>query len=276
MITSKSIGYTGRLANQIMQHAVLIAIATKKGYEVKLPAKNEAVKPDGCFNCTNGTWMPYSLDLYNCFDLSAKKCSDKELEEVKNQYGEKGFGFDPGVFNVEDWTSVDGYFQSWKYFKDARNEILKEFAFKPHIEKEANDVIAKINDREIVSVHIRRGDYVASPTFAPVGAEYISNALSRFDDKDYNFLIVSDDIPWCKSVFEGDENVFFSEGHSHYVDLCILCKCQHSIIANSSFSWWGAWANQNPNKKVIAPKEWFKPDKQLDSKEMYCDNWIVL
>lgn len=276
MITNKSIGYTGRLCNQIFQHAVLISVGLKKGYKVKLPINNETVKPDGCFDLTNQKWLSYKLDLYNCFDLATEKCSDQKVAELKYKYNESGFKFDQNVFDVEDSTSIEGYYQSSKYFDGVREDILKEFRFKPAIEKEANDVINQINDKEIVSIHVRRQDYIASPTLELVGLEYIGKALEKFQDKDCNFLIVSDDIKWCKEVIQSDNNVFFSEGHHYYVDLCLLTKCQHSIIGNSTFAWWGAWANSNPNKKVIAPSKWFKPHTGIDASDLYCNGWIVI
>lgn len=274
MITNKSIGYTGRLANQILQHAVLIAIGVKNGYTVKLPSKNEILKFDGCYDFANQKWIPYKLDLYNCFDLSSPKCSDKEISELKYTYNESSFSFDQNVFNIKDSTSVEGYFQSYKYLTNARNEILKEFKFKSHIEKEANDVINQINDKEIVAIHVRRGDIVNNPTLPLIGFDYIGKSLEYFTDKDYNFLVISDDINWCKDSFQKDDNVFFSEGHSNYVDLCIMSKCNHNIISNSSFSWWAAWSNTNKNKRITIPSTWFKPEIKYDTKDLYCEDWI--
>jgi hypothetical protein len=276
MITNKAIGYTGRLANQIIQHATLVSVGIKNGYVVKLPAKNETIKQDGCYDFANNRWVAYKLDLYNCFDLGSKKCSDEELNEIKYVYNEHEWTFNPNIFNVKDSTSIEGYFQSEKYFIDVREEILKEFKFKSHIIKEADDVINQISNKEIVSIHVRRGDNVTNPTFPLIGLEYIGKALEYFTNKDYNFLIVSDDINWCKDAFQKEDNVFFSEGHSNYVDLCIMSKCHHNIISNSSFSWWAAWSNINKDKKVIAPSTWFKPHIQHNQTDMYCKGWIVI
>ena len=276
MITNKSIGYSGRLANQMFQYATLISIGFKKGLTVKLPLRNELVKFDGCLNLNNMKWIPYKLDLYNCFNLNSEKCTDEELSQLKYQYNESTFTFNPSVFDIQDFTSIGGYYQSPKYFEDTKKEVLQELKFKLEIEKEAEEFINRISNKEIVSVHVRRTDYVSSPTLNLLGSDYFKKALRYFIDNDYNFLIVSDDIPWCKEVLQSGDNVFFSEGHSPYVDLCMLSKCQHSIIANSSFSWWGAWMNSNPNKKVIAPHEWFRPQTNIDCKDLYCKNWIVI
>jgi hypothetical protein len=276
MITNKSIGYNGQLCNQIIQHAALICLGAKKGYTVKLPAKNETVKPDGAFDYTSNTWVPYKLDLYNCFDLKSEKCSDKEMDELKYNYNQVFFGFEPKFFEIEDFTNVGGYFQSEKYFADAKKEILKEFTFKPYIEKKSKDIINQINNREIVSIHIRRGTYMINPTSPVLDLKYFSKALEYFTDKDYNFLILSDDINWCKDTFKKENNVFFSENNSNYVDLCVMSKCDHNIISNSTFSWWAAWSNMNPNKKVIAPSVWFQPNVTNYTKDIYCKDWIVI
>ena len=90
-----------------------------------------------------------------------------------------------------------------------------------------------------------------------------------------NFIIFSDDIKWCKNNFIGDKFTFI-EGEKDYIDLWLMSLCNHNIIANSSFSWWGAWLNQNPNKKVIAPINWFGPEKKLNPKDIYCKNWIKI
>src|ERR1035437_3844966 len=185
MITNKSIGYAGQLANQMFQHAALVAIGLKKGYTVKLPASNETVRPEGCYDLHNNRWIPYKLDLYNCFDLKTEKVSNEELKEVVNTYSQPSFSFDPNVFNVEDSTSIEGYFQSYKYFDDVRESILKEFKFKSHIENEADDVIKQLgNIREIVSIHIRRQDSLYSSS-GFVGMDYIGKSLEHFTNNDY-------------------------------------------------------------------------------------------
>ena len=100
------------------------------------------------------------------------------------------------------------------------------------------------------------------------------SALEHFSDKEYKFLVFSDDIEWCKQVFDDDFN--FIEGEEDYVDLLLMARCKHNIIANSSFSWWGAWLNRNNNKRVIAPKKWFGSVANLDSKDLLPKGWITL
>lgn len=265
MITHKSIGYSGRLGNQMFQYAVLKAVSLKNGYECVLP-NHLKVKPDGLFDFTNNKWVEYKLDLLEGFNLNCK------IENIhpKNEYIEKEFNFDPNVFNVNDNTSIDGYYQSYKYFKNYEDVIKNEFQFKPEIFQKCKSKI--VNYPNSVAIHIRRGDYVKHPNFWVVTPEYLEKALQFFDDEEYTFLIFSDDIEWCKEIFP--EEVIFIQNNSQFEDLCLMSLCKHNIISNSTFSWWGAWLNSNPYKKVIAPKNWFIPAKPLT--DLYPENWIVI
>jgi hypothetical protein len=91
----------------------------------------------------------------------------------------------------------------------------------------------------------------------------------------YCFMIFSDDIPYCKNIFGDQENVVYIDGNSQEVDLCMMSLCHHNIIANSSFSWWGAWLNSNKYKKVVAPKRWFGPAYSHNTKDLYPQSWTV-
>jgi len=131
-------------------------------------------------------------------------------------------------------------------------------------------------DGETVSLHIRRGDYLRTQDHHPVcSLDYYMDALSKFRDKEYKFIVFSDDVDWCRNNF--NEDFIFTEGNTDYEDMWLMSLCDHNIIANSSFSWWGAWLNDNPNKRVIAPKKWFGPSYsnwKLD--DLFCNDWEVL
>jgi hypothetical protein len=265
MITHKSIGYSGRLGNQMFQYAALKAIALKNKYDYALP-NHLKIKSDGLFDLTNQKWIEYKLDLFDGFELKCNIIDELPL----NEYVEKSFTFDFDVFNINDNTSIEGYYQSYKYFEEYKNEIKKDFTFKSEVYSKCFDIISQYNNS--VSVHIRRGDYVNHPNYLVVTPEYIQSALNQFNDKEYTFLIFSDDIEWCKQVFP--DEVIFIEGNNQYEDLCLMSLCDHNIIANSTFSWWGAFLNQNPNKKVIAPKNWYTESKPLY--DLYPSKWIQI
>lgn len=264
MITHKSIGYSGRLGNQMFQYATLKALSLKIGYECYLP-NNTVIKKDGCFDLTNNKWIEYKLDLLDCFDL---KCSVSNKTQP-NIYQEKNFTFESEIFGIKDNTAIEGYFQSYKYFDEYSSEILNDFTFKSFILDKCKDKILKYPNP--VSIHIRRGDYVNHPDYWIVTPEYIQESLNYFNDDEYTFLIFSDDIEWCKQIFS--EEVVFVEGNQ-FEDLCLMSLCKHNIICNSTFSWWGAYLNNNPNKKIIAPNKWF--NKPLDTKDLIPNNWITI
>ena len=126
MITHKSIGYSGRLGNQMFQYAALKALSLKTGYEMFLPNHID-IKHDGCFDMTNNKWIEYKLDLLDCFDLSYPILDNT----LPNQYQEQSFKFE--LFTISDDTSIDGYFQSYKYFEDFKQDILNDFKFRDEI-----------------------------------------------------------------------------------------------------------------------------------------------
>tara|TARA_R110000824_G_scaffold197409_16_gene380889 strand:- start:1123 stop:1911 length:789 start_codon:yes stop_codon:yes gene_type:complete len=170
-----------------------------------------------------------------------------------------------------------GYFQSEKYFKHNRENILELFAPIPQIDtllnKKYKDIIYKEN---VVSVHVRRGDYSKfSDYHANIGPDYYSQAMQQFPS-DSTFVFFSDDIEWCKQTFKG-ERLIFIEKQDDVLDLYLMSKITNNIIANSSFSWWGAWLNSAENKKVIAPKIWFGPkNKHLNRKDITPEEWLTI
>lgn len=189
---------------------------------------------------------------------------------LQYQYDEPEFTYNK--LPNEDNILFNGYFQSEKYLD--RDKILDLYS----IDRDSADYI-QLKYKNIlsdsVSIHIRRGDYLDKQDKHPVqDMNYYNLAMSYFNNCK-NFIIFSDDIEWCKNNFIGDQFVFI-EGERDYIDLWLMSLCNHNIIANSSFSWWGAWLNQNKNKKVIAPSNWFGPKKQLNAKDLYCKDWIII
>jgi len=272
MITNLEIGYTGRLGNQIFQYAACYALAKKINSLFVIPKQNiDNIKQDGCYDFSNNQWIPYNFRMYDIFNLTAPIIDTFQTDYI---YQEPYFHYTE-LTNIKDNTSIQGYFQSEKYFIDYKEDILKEFSFKSEILDKALNIIKDFKNNEIVAVHIRRGDNIINPTFPLISFDYIQTALNLFSDKEYNFLIISDDISYCKKIFSETENIRFSEGNSDFIDLCLMSLADHNIISNSSFSWWGAYLNQNPDKKVIAPSNWFK-DKTINLGDLFPPNWVIL
>jgi len=173
----------------------------------------------------------------------------------------------------------DGYWQSEKYFENHKDTIYS-------LLKPVGDIKDRLllkygnNLTNSVSIHVRRSDYLNSNGFHPVlGPDYYKKALEIVGDVD-NILIFSDDISWCKETFRFDQQLFV-EGNTNLEDLWLMSMCNHNIIANSSFSWWGSWLNKKENKIVVAPNKWFgdfSPEwcKEANPRLIYLDNWILV
>jgi len=279
MITIKSLGYAGRLGNQMFQYATLFSISKKTGFDAIIPNQNLIIKPEGTYDVANKKWIAYRFILNECFNLSIPFGDD--LSKFDKFYKEPHFHFDENIFKISDNTLIEGYFQSYKYFDDVKNEIKKEFLFKENIfnysYKKMNSLFDCENrTNEIVAIHVRRGDYVGLPGFIKLDTNYYQNAINKFDDKKYIFFIFSDDIEWCKNVFGEDESIYYSEGETEFVDICMMSLCDHFIIANSTFSWWAAYLGQNANKKVIAPLQWFHPSVGNNISDLFPIGWELI
>lgn len=279
-----TLGNNGRLGNQLFQYAALKSLSVQK---------------------TIPMFIPHGEHRLRNFRIRTIEVPIKELEisnKQMNQYVEKFFHYDSSLFDCDVGTNIHGYFQSEKYFEDIEYIIRREFklsdAFK---EKYVQDYIKNIREKypskQIVSLHIRRGDNVPSSgevnindkvlgslrpdkqNFHPLlSDEYINTSRKMFDN--CVFLVFSDsdkDIQWCKDNIEGD-NLVFSEKHDDITDFALMSLCDHNIIANSSYSWWAAWLNENPDKVVVAPKSrWFGSalaHHNLD--DLFPKKWVLL
>lgn len=171
---------------------------------------------------------------------------------------------------------LDGYFQSEKYFENYRNEILDIFDFK-YIKNKAPLSEFDFGNKRYTSIHVRKGDYIRFETFYHfLTNEYYDVAIEMLKDKTDEFLVFSDDIDACKEMFNGLDNVRFIENEKDYVELYLMTLCDNNIIANSTFSWWGAWLNKNENKIVIGPSKWFGPSISEYSGDIIPEKWIKI
>jgi len=191
-------------------------------------------------------------------------------------YTEKQFHYDQEyVKNCPDNINLHGYFQSEKYFKHIEDSIREDFIFKDYI---LEPCVSSFDFDEVIALHVRRTDYVSnSENHPPCDLAYYEKALEHFD-VDVPVIIFSDDIEWCKSqpLFESDRFMISDSGDTS-VDLCLMSMCHYHIIANSSFSRWGAWLAKS--KKVIAPVRWFGTDGNTaknNTQDLYLPGWIKL
>jgi hypothetical protein len=262
MITFNRLGTYGLFGNQLFQYATLYSIAKTKNYEFGVPYAN------------TGETQFKNFFLPNCFsNLTAK---DSSSYFAKFKAIEKNFCYNPGIFGILDDTDICGYFQSEKYFEKYREELLKEFEFNESILKEATN-IRGLTKNSAVSIHIRLGDYVHQQHNHPVCTlDYYKEAISNIPD-DCLIFIFSDDIEQASNYFKFLNRPFcIPDTDDKYVDMCLMSLCDYHIIANSSFSWWGAWLSNS--KKVIAPSKWFgeNPNMPKNWSDIYCNNWKII
>jgi len=212
------------------------------------------------------------------------------LQKVKSLFGkpyqiikERGFPFDPAILECSDQAYLDGFWQSEQYFNSVAPIIREDLTLKTPIVGElkaiAEQIQATLNS---VSLHVRRGDYVSNPVTTAFhgvcGVDWYLQAASMMEERLNNptFFVFSDDYEWAKENLRFQSNAVFikpSPDGQECNDLHVMSLCQNNIIANSSFSWWGAWLNTNPNKIVIAPKTWFVGGPQ-DTKDLIPSSWI--
>jgi len=277
MISFKKIGAFGRLGNQMFQFASTVGIANATGKDYAFPKENTEVPSVEDFK--DGVTRQVYFDLPKYFPRVKHTLAPVKEINTSYQAKEPHFHFCPELLSIPDHTDLLGYYQTEKYFEHCSSLIRSYFQFDPIIETEAkNKFPAFPMDIEYVSIHVRRGDYVGLQQFHPVmSVSYYFDALTEFMEGNYCFLIFSDDIPRSKDLFVEQDNIVYIEGNDPAVDMCMMSMCEHNIIANSSFSWWPAWLNKNPNKKVVAPKNWFGPAYEgvHNTKDLYPKSWIV-
>lgn len=255
MITTKLMGGLG---NYLFQIAVTYSLAIDN-HDIAMFDFNKSVQVHKNIN-------QYSANIFSRVLIGEP--------DIKSRYFEPNFSFDK--LEYMNNTQYNGYFQSEKYFKHNRSEILKLFTATDEIDEYITKKYGELLNNKTCSIHVRRGDYLTLSDYHPVcDITYYNEAMNIISDNCEIFLVFSDDIKWCKENFIGDNFIFITD-ETDIIDLYLMSRCNHNIIANSSFSWWGAWLNTNKNNIVVAPKQWFGISKPLDTSNIYCENWIKL
>jgi len=253
----------GGLGNNLFQ----IACA----YSYSLKNNKELVLVNEKFGTTHN-----SLDSYkNNFLRNVDFVSNLNISGF-NSYNEPEFKYNE-IPDIENNVLIQGYYQSEKYFKEYSNEVRKLFLCPQEYIDEIKNKYKNLLLKNICSIHVRRGDYLNSPDHHPQqDMNYYMKAIKKMP-KDSVFLIFSDDINWCKNNFPDlPEKFIFIQGDSDYEDLLLMSLCKNNIICNSTFSWWGAWLNENSEKIIIAPEKWFGNAYNVDMSDIYCENWIKI
>jgi hypothetical protein len=243
-ITFRSLGSQGRLGNQCYQASVAISLALRNNDDYLLPHCN----------------------IENALSIPSNKFVPRTQLQSKPLYEEPHFHYKKIPYKKN--LNLSGYFQAQDYFIDSRKTLCK--LLRPRIVPNPM--------KDTASLHVRRGDYLQSHLsgcFHNLKMDYYKAAMSIVGAKKY--LVFSDDTVWCKKHFVGPKFTVI-EHNSPMVDLGMQMACEHNIIANSSFSWWAAWLNPNPDKKVIAPIKWFGPKliPTHNTKDLIPGGWIKI
>lgn len=256
MITAK---LQGGLGNYMFQIAAAESLGVKHNDSVVFSETD-------CTSC-HANVSKYKFDIFRNVNIS-----HQPLMLIKYDYDEPKFSYDELPYRKD--MRLVGYFQSEKYFNE--DKIRDLFRAPKQISDFIDENYNWILVNPTCSIHVRRGDYLNLPNHHPTcSMDYYKKAMEIMPEGT-KYLVFSDDIQWCKENFIGEEFEFV-EGLKDVVDLYLMSSCDNNIIANSTFSWWGAWLNNNEDKIVVAPKLWFGPAKNnFDTKDIIPDKWIRL
>jgi hypothetical protein len=284
----------GGIGNQLFQYALGRHLSLKNKTDLRLDIHG----------FKSYKWHNYSLHLFsidevffphsikNLIYLHFHAWRDRNISnKIKFRITEETLQpFDPAILNAAGDIYLDGYWQSEKYFKDIRHILLKDLNITRDFNSLNKKISGSINSCNSVSVHIRRGNYVANPRVNEIHGTCTPEYYDKSADyilqnvKDPHFFIFSDEIEWAKTNFKISAPHTFVDNNKGYDgenyqdeknvdDLRLMSLCKHNIIANSSFSWWGAWLNENPGKIVIAPGKWFN-DPKMNTVDLIPENWV--
>lgn len=278
----KIIKIIGGLGNQMFQYALAVVLQKKW--------KDEEIKLD--LHGFNGYHKHQGYQLDEIFGHRFKAASLKEVAQLSWPYPHYQLWrvgsrllpkrktmvcesvdcrFQSDLLNLEGSLYYDGYWQDERYFKAFRTEIIETFKFTPLVGDSNRKVENMLKEGRFASLHVRRGDYLKEPLFQNTcDIAYYQRAISRLNQMadPYCYLIFSNDIAWCKTHIEPlcdgrrTHYVDWNHGKESYRDMQLMTFCKHHIIANSSFSWWGAWLSTANDGITIAPHQWYANDRK--------------
>lgn len=282
----------GGLGNQLFQYALGRALADRRASTLKLDISGYGA----------GGGHAYALRHFNILESLATRDEIRRLRGAwfpvrlprrvhkanpfrkRSHVLEKAFAFDAGVLESPDDVYLDGYWQSEKYFKPVEAILRREFTVRHPLEAHNREMADRIAACNAVSLHVRRGDFVSNPKSLRVhgvcGLDYYHSAVRRVAEASAapHFFVFSDDPDWTARNLRIELPITFVSGNAAdrgYDDMRLMSLCKHHIIANSSFSWWGAWLGTNPGKVVVAPARWFATEEH-DTKDLFPPTWQTI
>ena len=284
----KIVKFNGGLGNQMFQYAFACTLADKFNVEIQFDFSFfEDVK-----TCEDVESRVFELGVFN---VECEMATEDDLSKINrpdfkskfkrflakrfpNRYGinyireKHTFVFDKKLINRNGYLCYEGYFQNENYFKHLRGDLLRKFSLKVPFDEENQLILDKILETNSVSLHIRRGDYVSldyvNKIHGVCALDYYKRAIEYITKRvnPPHFFLFSDDIDWVVENLKMEHPftvVDINKGKG-WLDMNLMKQCKHNIIANSSFSWWGAWLNENPQKIIIAPEKWTARKQKCD------------
>jgi hypothetical protein len=285
----------GGLGNQMFQYAAGRSLSLKRGTHLWLDVSDfsnytlhQGYELTKIFRCT-----PKIATKEDIRDLIGWRTHPIAKRFLRRKGGvilrgphyivEPHFHYWPGIVDVPQDCYLFGYWQSEEYFREASSVIRADFTFRAPLTDQNAELAERIGQVNAVSLHVRRGDYVSNPksnaAHGVCSLEYYREAIRYILDRVErpHFFIFSDDIRWVEDNLRMDlpcQYIDHNHGAESYNDMHLMYLCRHHIIANSSFSWWGAWLNPNTEKIVIAPKKWFANNNNAE--DLFPQRWVAI
>jgi hypothetical protein len=284
---------SGGLGNQLFQYAFAYSRAKELGVQLKI---------DLSFY-DDYEWHDYSLAPFNLSALAANsdeiaeikkldngvlyKVKQRLLKGIKHQLVEENLLFNKKYLKIHQNSYIIGYWQSEKYFCNHWSDLMNEFRINISPSSNNLELLKEVqSEQSSISLHIRRGNYAniesVNLVHGTMPISYYEDAINFFEGEIVNpkFYVFSDDISWAKDNLKLKHPSVFvdhNDDKCDYEDLRLMANCKHHIIANSTFSWWGAYLNSNSTKIVIGPKQWFSDvDKNKEAVDIIPKNWVKL
>lgn len=257
MITSTDLGLFSYLGNELFQYAALLGVGERRGYDVRLPPSAQH-------------------HLGSLIELDTPTYTTAELRRLRHRFAQvyPAFGHEPALETIPDWSDTFGYFQSRHHFPSG---LRDQFRIRRDVLEQADAIWRGLELREpVIGFHVRRGDNVGSDHWLLLEETgYYERARACFEGTDGVFLVVSQDPDWCAAHLAGPGTVVAGAA-SAAVHIALLARCDHLILANSTFSWWAAWFQEPRGGRVVAPERWYHPGTFDESQQDMGPDWILV
>ena len=281
------VALNGGVGNQLFQYAAARALALRLGVPVGLDRRWYDGRRGRRYALDRFAIRPEPVDP-DALPFRDGRILGHLLSGLGGRFGiyrESGLAFDQRLLDLPDGSYLRGVFQCERYFADQEATIRRDLAFADPPDADSRATLEAIGGSLAVSLHVRRGDYVSNPRIATVhgtlAADYYRRAADLIAARcggDPSFFVLSDDPAWAAENLQlgfPTRTVDHNDDRQATEDLRLMAACRHHILANSSFSWWGAWLNPSAEKIVVAPRPWFR-DRSLDDSSIVPERWIRL